>query len=208
MKKALIPLAAAVLLLSGCGGGEESTIAQDDLPYGATLAVDTKSYAVPVQYDSRKVPAALLQQVARYYDAIETENAEEFAAVQLPVFREYRLKTLQGQYTEEDILGNTHDAVIQTFGEEFEYALIDITGFEEDPQTAEGAKLSATLDGIAEEMEESKPSDVTDLYVKMTISRYLTAKDSGVTGETNDVIADEILYAVKQGEDWFLIYSG
>ena len=77
VKKTAVFLTAALLgccALTGCGGNGV-TIAEEDMPYGATMREAKTTYALPVTYDRRFLNEEQLTAVTDYLSAIITKDA-------------------------------------------------------------------------------------------------------------------------------------
>ena len=210
--KALAALLLCGTLLTGltaCGGDSDVTMKQSDLPYGATLALKKEAGKPTIQYDSRFVPEECFDTLLTYYDCIVTQNAEQFASIQLPVYHDYQLETmLEGKYTDAQILENSHEAFKQYFGGEFAFAMLDITECLDKDASSTGENLLTMIDGLYEDAGKSeKFSDgVSDLR-EMKITRYLAAAGSGKDTETNCALEDETLVLLKYADKWYVIYN-
>lgn len=217
MKKRMTALfaAAAMLIcpLTACGSQQQSSqdeenVAMADMPYGSTLSMNVNT-SVPMQYDNRFIDSELVDKIAAYYHSVQENDAEEFASVLFPLYHKYEMEQLyEGQYTEEQIVQSTYDALHDYYGGDFEFSLIDITQVvEKDQISANRDALIGMLDDLASDQGEEKVSEQTDSFIEMTITRYLTDKGSGEHGETDSKIADETLYGIHYQGQWYLIYA-
>ncbi len=203
-------LAATMLTtVTGCDQGNGLNVAEEDMPYGATIAVNKTDYILPVQYDYRFVDTELLNAVLRYYYAVQTDDLEMFTEMQHPLYMAYQLEeVLGGKYTNEDILDNSGEA-LRTFndGKDFEFSFIDITDCVKGTEYTTSATLIEILDDLSDEADGSKISkDITQFY-ELTITRYLADKGSGVKGETNKIMYDETLFVFECKDAWYIIYN-
>ena len=208
MKKAGVLLCAAGLLavFTGCDAASsgETYIPQSELPYGATLTKDIKSYSMPVQYDERFVPVEAVKTALSYYEAIHNVDAEKFSALQFPMWHDFYLsETLGGEFTDAQILENTDKELKEFVGSDYDFALIDITGCVENEGKETTQNVLAVLDKMAEEKGESKISEDVGQFYELTVTRYLTKKGSGKHGETDLALKDELLYVFSYKDQWY-----
>lgn len=203
-----LTLAAMTLLSVSACGDSDRTITEDEMPYGATIAVNKEDYILPIQYDYRFVNEELINIVLRYYYAIQQNDAELFAEIQHPLYMEYQLEeVLGGKYTNEEILDNTYESLSKLNEGDFAFSFIDITGCVKGESHTTSATIMDILDTLSEDAGGSKLSkDITQFY-ELTITRYLTDADSEVKGETNTVLYDEILFAFECADEWYIIYN-
>lgn len=194
------------------GGGAEFDYAEEDLPYGSTLVLDSE-HTITAQYDKRYVVPGAVDVMIRYYTAIRNKNADEFHAVQYPLFNDFMLKdVLKGEYTDAEIVENTYNGY-KSYNKDadFDFAFLDVTSCQ--PVTVEtmfetyGTPIVALLDTLAEQNQETKVSERVQDFYRLTVKRYLTNAASGVRTETDVYLNDEILYVLKDGGKWYVIYS-
>lgn len=205
---ALTLAAAALLGASACGNGDSYLITEDDMPYGATMAVNKEDYVLPVQYDYRFVNEELLNIVLRYYYAIQKNDAELFAEIQHPLYMDYQLKEVMGdKYSNEEILENTHEALTEYNEGDFVFSFIDITDCVKGEDHTTSATLIEILDQLSEDADGSKISKDITQFCELTITRYLADAGSGTKGETNIVLYDETLFAFECADEWYIIYN-
>lgn len=90
--KILYALTAAALLagmLTGCGQNETESIAEENLPYGATLITDTEKGEVPITYDRRFFDADEIQTLSSYFYALESQNVELLEETTLDLYIDF-----------------------------------------------------------------------------------------------------------------------
>ncbi len=196
-------------VLTACDRNNGLNVAEEDLPYGSTITVNKEDYILPVQYDHRFINEELLNTVLRYYYAVQTNDVEMFTQMQHPLYMQYQLEeVLGGQYTNEDILDNSGEA-LRTFNDDqdFVFSFIDITDCVKGTEYTTSATLLEILDDLSEEADGSKLSkDITQFY-ELTITRYLADRDSGIKGETDKVMYDEKLFVFECKDEWYIIYN-
>lgn len=209
MKHKLI--AAGALLLALCtvtGCGESSEInAQDDMPYGATLTKDM-SRDIAMSYDTRFLDAALADQIYAYYHAIQTKDAAEFSAALFPLYHRYQLEDVYaGDLTDQDLLDTTYDAITEYFGYDFAFSMLDVNdAVTEDYISADRDSFLPMLEDLAADKGEPSVLEHTQHFYQLTVTRYVTEAGSGVQSETDDVLENEMLFAIQYDGEWYLIY--
>ncbi|MCQ2435261.1 MAG: hypothetical protein MJ062_08500 [Oscillospiraceae bacterium] len=201
----------AAVCLTACGNSDSSkgeNYSEDQLPYGATIVVD-KNYPISIQYDRRCLDEALMARVVDFYNAIQTQDAEKFKAVQLPLYHDYSLtQTYGGKYSDADILKLAYDTdLTDEDGNTFDFSLIDITDAHRGTVYSDTATTLELLDQIAEEKGAAKISPNVDDARELTIARYLTEKGSGERGETDNMLEEESIIALHYSGEWYLIYN-
>ncbi len=203
---AAVLTAASLASLTACK--DDTLIAEDQLPYGATIAVNKEDYILPVQYDYRFISEEMLNTVLRYYYSIQSNDAELFAELQHPLYMNYQLdEVLGGKYTNEDILDNSGEA-LRTFNEgDFAFSFIDITDCITGKSHTTSATLMEILDSLSEDADGTKISKDITQFFELTVTRYLTDAGSGIKGETNKVMYDEKLFVFECKDEWYIIYN-
>ncbi len=221
--------AAAMLLLTACGqGGNQSAkkndpenlvgggavidYTEEDLPYGSTLVMDSE-HTITAQYDRRYVEGGVVDVMIRYYTAIRNKNADEFHAVQFPLFNDFMLNSvLKGEYTDAEIVENTYNGYKSyNNGVDFDFAFLDVTSCQrvtvETVFETYNTPIVGLMDSLAAEKNETPVSERVQDFYRLTVKRYLTNAGSGVRNETDIYLNDEILYVLKDGGSWYIIYS-
>ena len=213
MKRILSVLASAVILLpaalmlGGCGEAAGNNVETDQLPYGATVTIDT-SRDITMSYDARFIEPELADKVYAYYHAVQTKNAEEFTPVLFPLYHDYQLNDLyEGQIDDQVLMESSYSAVQEYFGFDFEYSMIDITGaIMSDGISEERDRLRQMLDDLADDKDQPAVSTHTTYFYELSVTRYVTEQGSGEREETDYVLTDEKLYAMKYDDQWCLVY--
>lgn len=195
------------LALTGCGAQNSSSEAQNDMPYGATVIKDMDRDTT-VSYDKRFLDAAAVDQVYAYYHAIQTKDAEAFSAAVFPLYHAYQLEDVYGgNVTDQALVDTTYDAIVEYFGYDFEYTLLDITdAVTEDYISADRDSFLSMLDDLAADKGEPSVSEHTQAFYELTVTRYIAEQGSGVRAETDDMMEDETLFAIQYDGEWYVIY--
>lgn len=125
------------VMLTGCMD-KEVNIAEEDLPYGATMREAKTTYALPVSYDRRFVNEAQLKAVTDYLYAIETGDGEGYAANTLDFYAEYQLEEVYGDKykTMDEMITALQGSVAELTGKDFEFAMVTIDGFTKERDTS------------------------------------------------------------------------
>ncbi|MBQ8921005.1 MAG: hypothetical protein IJ060_02460 [Oscillospiraceae bacterium] len=201
----------AGLLLSACGSSSSAAepvhIDQSELPYGATLSLNTQ-YGVPVQYDTRYLEDGLIEAIGHYYHAIEKNDAAEFSSVLFPLYHNYELNTVyEGQIDDAGIVSNSFYILQDYYGKEFDFALASVESIitADDVKPGRDALKNMLIDLAADEKVENFKEDFDALY-ELDLTLYLTDKGSGIQSETEFSIPNETLYGVHYQGQWYLIY--
>ncbi len=205
---AALLLCGMLLTAAACGDSSGTTVAEEDLPYGATLTLVKNTDLPSVQYDTRFLTEEMVQTVLAYYDSIEEQNTAAFTALQLPLYREYELNTVyENAFTDEDLIANAYAGFADYFGGDFKFSMIDITDCIVGDSYSTSAALLEMLDGLSEEKDGTKISeDITEFY-ELTVTRYLAAADSDIHTETDCVVEGETLFLLQYLGQWYIIYN-
>lgn len=202
--------ACAVLLalaLTGCGAQESSAGTEDDLPYGATITKDM-SRGITMSYDARFLDAAAADRIYAYYHAIQTKDAAEFASAVFPLYHEYQLEEVYGgELTDQDLLDTTYDAITEYFGYDFVFSMIEVTdAVTEDYISPDRDNFLAMFDDLAADEGKPSVSEHTDAFYELSVTRYVAEQGAGERGETDDVLRDETLFAIRYDGEWYVVY--
>lgn len=203
-------------VMTGCKDEKSSSKAEDDgvtidmedMEYGATIRTDRKAYSIPLQYDRRFFDEEALKTLAAYYYSIQTNDAELFRSVQQPLYLDYLIKTVnQNKFTLEEMVQNSHDAMKERFGGEFEYAL----AYVEECATKDDAysnipMILNMIDDAASVAGEAKISDKIETIYEMKVVLYLTEKGSGKQGEVGTQVPGTMLYMYQYDGSWYVVY--
>ena len=214
MKRKLYAAAAAfmllpaVLTLGGCGETSEETVEEEQLPYGATVTLDS-SRGITVSCDTRFIEPALADKLYTYYHSIETKNAEEFASVIFPLYHDYDMNEIYaGELDDQKLLDSTYSAIHDYFGFDFEYSMVEVTNaVTQDGESSDRDQLRQLLDDLAADKDEPNVSAHTTYFYELNMTRYLKEKGADDHAETDYVLRDEKLFALKYDDQWYLIYS-
>ncbi len=213
MKHRLLTAVCALLLmgcsLTGCGASNSTDdIAEEQLPYGATISSDS-SRSMTFSYDKRFLDDALVDKLYTYYHAIETKDGEAFGSVLFPLYHDYQLTALyENTLTDQDIIDRTYDSIKEYFGYDFAYTFVDVTNLASQiGESSSRDALAVMLDQLAEDQDMKAISDDTQKLYELTVTRYVDKKDSGNKKETEDSLVGETLFAIQYQNEWYLMYS-
>ncbi len=126
-------LTAAMLgavMFTGCMD-KEVNIAEEDLPYGATMREAKTTYAVPVTYDRRFVNEAQLTALTDYLAAIQNGDGAGYAASTLDFYADYQLNEVYStQYkTMDEMVVALQGSVAEITADDFAFAMVTIDDF-------------------------------------------------------------------------------
>jgi hypothetical protein len=169
--------AAAVLFCSLAACGSKEIVQEADMPYGSTMVLALDK-AVPIQYDDRFIAPELVKQIADYYHSVQEDDAEQYKPLPFPLYHQYQLETVyEKQFTDEQLVQYTYDYFKNFNGEDFDFALIDITNAVSTDGVSETRDaLMPELDKIADEQGKEPVSAKTEALIEMSITCYLTNK--------------------------------
>ncbi len=147
-------LAAAVLAccaLTGCGEGYN--LAEEDMPYGATIREDKSTYAVPVSYDRRFLNEEQLTVITNYIAAIQNSDAALYTASTLDFYAEYQLNEVYSENysTMDEMVAALHQSVADGTGNNFTYNMVNIEDCTQESVTSGLDTMLEILETIDEE---------------------------------------------------------
>ncbi len=198
-------------MLTGCGtasSAEPAGTSAAPLPYGTTVTEVFTGKKLPVRYDYSYISEEAVDAVLSYYTAIQNDDAALFSGMQFPLWKNYFLsQVLGGQYTDEDILHNTHKAMNEYVGGEFEYALIDITDSVRNDGYQASQNIVQMLDDLSSDQGGGVISADISAFYELTVTRYLAKKGTNQPGETDTALLDERLFVFCHKGQWYIIYN-
>ena len=133
-------LTAAVMgavLFTGCMSAGP-TIAEEDLPYGATMRETKTTFALPVSYDRRFLNDAQVTVLTDYFSAVQNCDGEAYAANTLDFYADYQLNEVYSEQYEsmDDMMTALHASVAEATAEDFIYNMITVTNFTQERVTS------------------------------------------------------------------------
>ena len=133
-------LTAAVMgavLFTGCMSAGP-TIAEEDLPYGATMRETKTTFALPVSYDRRFLNDAQVTVLTDYFSAVQNCDGEAYAANTLDFYADYQLNEVYSEQYEsmDDMMTALHASVAEATAEDFNYNMITVTDFTQERVTS------------------------------------------------------------------------
>lgn len=133
-------LTAAVMgavLFTGCMSAGP-TIAEEDLPYGATMRETKTTFALPVSYDRRFLNDAQVTVLTDYFSAVQNCDGEAYAASTLDFYADYQLNEVYSEQYEtmDDMMTALHASVAEATAEDFNYNMITVTNFTQERVTS------------------------------------------------------------------------
>ncbi len=133
-------LTAAVMgavLFTGCMSAGP-TIAEEDLPYGATMRETKTTFALPVSYDRRFLNDAQVTVLTDYFSAVQNCDGEAYAANTLDFYADYQLNEVYSEQYEsmDDMMTALHASVAEATAEDFTYHMITVTDFTQERVTS------------------------------------------------------------------------
>ena len=144
-------LTAAVMgavMFTGCMSNGP-TIAEEDLPYGATMREAKTTYAMPVSYDRRFVSDAQLTAITEFLSSIQTCDGDAYAANTLDFYAEYQLNEVyKDTYkTYDEMMTALHSSIAKSTAEDFDFTMVTITDFTQERVTS---GLGTMIDVLSE----------------------------------------------------------
>lgn len=199
LNRAVLLMTAALIgccAMTGCGGGED--IAEEDLPYGATMREAKTTYAVPLSYDRRFLNEEQLTVIADYLAAIQNSDAALYTENTLDFYADYQLNEVYSESysTMDEMVAALHQSVADDTGEDFKFAMVTI-----DDCTQEG--VASGLDTMIEILE---TIDEENDFASTVDNRWALNMEWVITYEGGSRVAsDQILFLLEIDGEYFCV---
>lgn len=119
--------------LTGCMSSGPS-VAEEDLPYGATMRESKTTFALPVSYDRRFLNDAQITALTDYLSSIQNCDGEAYANNTIDFYADYQLNEVyQDTYeTFDEMLTDMHTSIANSTADDFQFNMITVTGFSQE----------------------------------------------------------------------------
>ncbi|MBE6849155.1 MAG: hypothetical protein E7502_04515 [Ruminococcus sp.] len=119
--------------LTGCMSNGPS-VAEEDLPYGATMRESKTTFALPVSYDRRFLNDAQITAITDYLSSIQNCDGEAYANNTIDFYADYQLNEVyQDTYeTFDEMLADMHTSIANSTADDFQFNMITVTGFSQE----------------------------------------------------------------------------
>ncbi len=194
MKKFLRLSALVMILLTGCASQkQELNIAEEDLPYGATMRSNKTSYTVPMTYDRRFVNESQVKAVADYLGAVQNNDPDLFASAALPLYMNYQIQEVYHYEDTANLVDVLHSGIASQTGEDFQFDMILITDYSQ----ANNGGLKAMTDLLSNL--DSQFSDSVQGAWEFTLEWELSYDN----GQKNGMTEDQHLYLFQIEDQYY-----
>ena len=150
----LLVTALFVPCFAGCEPGpnkpEEFDTAEEDLPYGATMTSNKKSFSVPMTYDRRFVTDEQVSAVADLCAAIQNQDMEQYTAITPEGYADYQVNEVYSYENADQMMQALHASVANNTGEDFKFSMVLINGISEDRNAGGLVEAIALMDNLTE----------------------------------------------------------
>ncbi len=170
--------------LTGCmdDGGY---IAEEDLPYGATMKEMRTSFSVPMSYDRRFITEEQAAVIADYHAGIQNQDAELYIQSTFDFYIDYQLNEMFADLykSREEYVDGLHLSMSQQSGEDFKFNMITVSGMTEERVAS---RLDEMLNMLQDLSGDENFKDSVDSCYAITLewsvayndgAQYLNAKD-------------------------------
>ena len=196
-----LALLCAVPVLTGCGNGskERPTIAEDDMPYGATMREDKNSFAIPMSYDRRFLEQEQIAKVADLFAAMQNSDAELYKNTVFPYYLNYQQNTVYKLDSSEALMTHLHDMIAEKSAADFQYRMVVITDIATNTE-------AGTLRNVCDMLKAVYDGDGTFLdsvqkAYDMTVEWHLTYEN----GSKTSVISDQHVFLFQTADGLFAL---
>ncbi|MBR4319988.1 MAG: hypothetical protein IKI37_07385 [Oscillospiraceae bacterium] len=157
MKKWIILLCTACMLLTGCTTAKQQTnFTEAELPYGATMHADKNSYTVPMTWDRRFLDTEAVSKIADYIGSIQNQDGDLYQASSLPLYTDYQIQEVYDYQNTQELVDALHDGLVGKLAEDFQFDMIYVNELSQDRKSG---GLSAMIDLLDKISENEKFSD-------------------------------------------------
>lgn len=203
LKPAALALAllCAVPMMTACGSGsaERPTIAETDMPYGATMREDKNSYAVPMTYDRRFLGQEEITKAADLFAAIQNSDADLYAKTTFPYYLKYQQEQVYKLDSPEALIAHIHSMIAAKSADDFRYTMVLITDIatNTDAGTLKSVcdMLSAAYDGNGAFL------DSVQKAYDMTVEWHVAYNKDAQTS----VVEDQHIFLFQTADGWFAV---
>jgi hypothetical protein len=204
-KKRIAALALALLcavpVMTACGNGskERPTISEEDMPYGATMREDSKSFAIPMTYDRRFLEQDEIAKAADMFAAIQNSDAALYQASTFPFYTKYQQEQVYKLDSADALVSHVHSMIAEKSAEDFQYNMVLITGIATNTQ-------AGTLSSVVDMLEAAYDGDgafldTVEKSYDMTVEWNLKYNN----GADSSVITDQHIFLFKTADGWFAV---
>lgn len=153
LKKLLAVFLLFSFVLTGCETQKEKMdYTEEELPYGATMKSDKKSYAVPMTWDRRFLEEGQIKAVADYLCAIQNADGELYDSVALPLYTQYQITEVYDNYdTTQQLVTGLHEGLVGSMADDFAFDMVLVNGISDDRKKGGLEAIFTILDGISED---------------------------------------------------------
>ena len=143
-----LALLCAVPVMTGCGANAKrnQNIAEEDMPYGATMRENKTAFAVPVGYDRRFLEEEQVSKVTDLFAAIQNQDAELYARTTFPFYMSYQKEQVYALDSEEALLEKLHSIIETGTAEDFYFTMVNISDLAANPDAGELHEVIEMLD--------------------------------------------------------------
>ncbi len=144
--------ALSMVLFGGCMSGGP-TIAEEDLPYGATMRESKSDFALSVSYDRRFVNEEQVTVLTDYLAAIQNCDGAMYHDNTFGFYADYQLNDVyEGQYESyDDMMTALHASVAEATADDFSYVMVTVTDFTQERVSSGLGTMTEVLAGISGE---------------------------------------------------------
>lgn len=170
--------------LTGCME-DEGYIAEEDLPYGATMKEMRTSFSVPMSYDRRFINEEQAAVIADYHAGIQNQDTELYIQSTFDFYIDYQLNEMFADLykSREEYVDGLHLSMSQQSGEDFKFNMITVSGMTEERVAS---RLDEMLNMLQDLSGDENFKDSVDSCYAITLewsvayndgAQYLNAKD-------------------------------
>lgn len=187
------------VMFTGCGS-EGVNIAEEDLPYGATMREAKTTYALPVSYDRRFVNDAQLTVLTDYLSAIQTCDGAAYAENTLDFYADYQINTVykDSVSSADELMTVLHDGIAEMTAADFEFVMVTVDDFTQERVTTGLGTMLEVLSDISGD--EAFMDSVDNCWaVEM---EWLLRYDGG---QSSVLISEQLVYMFEVDGEYFCV---
>ncbi len=130
---------------------DNNNVAEEDLPYGATMKEMKTTFALPMCYDRRFVNDEQAAVIADYFAAVQNCDTELYLQSTFDFYVEYQVNEVyQDSYSStEEFLAGLRQSMVQPTAEDFRFNMITVSEWTEERVASRLDEMLEMLDALS-----------------------------------------------------------
>lgn len=143
----LLSVLCLVPAFTGCAGNAKQNlnIAEEDMPYGATMRENSTSFAVPMTYDRRFFDEEQVAAVANLIAAIQNSDSAQYEAATFPFYAQYQMNEVYRLGSVDAVVRRLHDMIGNNTSDDYQFNMVLINDLATNTEAGELAVICEML---------------------------------------------------------------